>query len=63
MGLGRLLLTGLAAYGVYKYSKMSSQEKSELIAKGKKLVNENIGNLSGRASNTANNVLDGRNYQ
>ena len=63
MGLGRLLLTGLAAYGVYKYSKLSSQEKSELLAKGKKLVNDNLSNLSGKASNTADNVLNGRSYQ
>jgi hypothetical protein len=43
--LGSLLLAGAAAYGLYKVSKMSSQERSELVDKGKKLVNDNLGGL------------------
>ena len=43
--LGSLLLAGAAAYGLYKVSKMSTQERSELLNKGKKLVNDNLGSL------------------
>ena len=45
-GLGSLLLLGAAAFGYYKYSKMSEQQKRELMDKGKKLVNENLGGLT-----------------
>ncbi len=44
-GLGSLLLAGAAAYGLYKVSKMSAEERSDLLNKGKKLVNDNLGNL------------------
>jgi hypothetical protein len=44
-GLGSLLLAGAAAYGLYKVSKMSTQERSDLLNKGKKLVNDNLGSL------------------
>ena len=44
-GLGSLLLAGAAAYGIYKVSKMSAEERSNLVNKGKKLVNDNLGNL------------------
>lgn len=46
-GLGPLLLAGLAAFGYYKYSKMSDQEKQGLKDKGKKFVDENLGGLKG----------------
>jgi hypothetical protein len=39
-----LLLTGAAAFAAYKYSKMSEEEKRELLnklkAKGKKIYNQ-----------------------
>ena len=44
-GLGQLLLLGAAAFGAYKYSKMSDQQKKDLLDKGKKLVNDNLGGL------------------
>lgn len=44
-GLGSLLLLGAAAFGAYKYSKMSEQQKSDLKNKGKKLVDENLGRV------------------
>jgi hypothetical protein len=47
-GIGSLLLLGAAAFGAYKYSKMSDQQKKDLLAKGKKLVNDNIGGLKNR---------------
>ena len=43
--MGGLLLAGLAAFGAYKYSKMSEDEKRRLMDKGKKLVNDNLGSL------------------
>ncbi len=46
-GLGPLLLAGLAAFGYYKYSKMSDQEKRDLKEKGRKFVDENLGGLKG----------------
>ncbi len=46
-GLGPLLLAGLAAFGYYKYSKMSELEKQDLKNKGKKFVDENLGQLKG----------------
>lgn len=45
-GIGSLLLLGAAAYGAYKYSQMSDQQKKDLLDKGKKLVNDNLGGLS-----------------
>ena len=44
-GLGSLLLLGAAAFGAYKYSKMSDQQKKDLLDKGKKVVNDNLGGL------------------
>ena len=44
-GLGKLLLLGAAAFGAYKYSKMSDQQKKDLVTKGKKIVNDNLGGL------------------
>jgi hypothetical protein len=39
--IGSLLLAGAAAFGLYKYSKMSQQDKDNLLNKGKKLFEEN----------------------
>jgi uncharacterized membrane protein YgcG len=45
-GIGSLLVAGLAAYGLYKYTKMTEQEKQEFIGglkeRGKKFYDENI---------------------
>jgi hypothetical protein len=52
-----LLLTAAAAYGYYRYSKMSSQQKNDLLAKGKELLNKNFGgltNIFSRGRTTAN---------
>jgi hypothetical protein len=43
--LGSLLLAGAAAYGIYKLSKMSSEQRTDLLNKGKKLVSDNLGGL------------------
>ena len=43
---GSLLLAGLAAYAIYRYSKMTDEEKREFVSsireKGKKFYDENI---------------------
>jgi hypothetical protein len=44
-GLGALLLLGAVAFGVNKYSKMTDQQKKDLVDKGKRLVNDNLGGL------------------
>ena len=54
-GLGALLLLGAVAFGVNKYSKMTDQQKKDLVDKGKKLVNDNLGsfnNLLGKKTET-----------
>jgi len=53
-GLGSLLLLGAAAFGAYKYSQMSEQEKKNLKAKGKKFVDENLGSLKGAFGGNGN---------
>ncbi len=45
-GIGSLLLLGAAAFGAYKYYQMSDQQKKQLMDKGKKLVNDNLGGLT-----------------
>ena len=45
MKVAPLLLAGLAAFGYYKYSKMSEQEKKDLLNKGKKFMDDNLGSL------------------
>ncbi|MCU7551094.1 hypothetical protein OCK74_18385 [Chitinophagaceae bacterium LB-8] len=46
MGLGSLLLAGAAAFAYYKYSKMSDQQKRDLVnglkEKGKKFYDEKV---------------------
>ena len=46
--LSGLVLAGLAAFAYYKYSKMSDQQKKDLLNKGKKLVNDNLGAIKNR---------------
>ena len=40
-----LLLAGLAAFGYYKYSKMTPEQKNSLIERGKGLLHKNFGGL------------------
>jgi hypothetical protein len=56
-GLGGLLLLGAAAFGAYKYSKMSDQQKRDLKDKGKRFVDDNLGglkNMFGQKGTTQN---------
>ena len=47
-GLGSLLLLGAAAFGAYKYSKMSDQQKKDLLDKGKRLLNDSVSSIKNR---------------
>ena len=41
-GLGTLLLAGAAAFGYYKYSKMTAAEKDQLKQKAMKFYEDNV---------------------
>ena len=45
-----VLLVAAAAYGLYKYKKMSAEEKRELMAKGRDFMDRKLGlgNLFGK---------------
>lgn len=52
-----LLLAAAAAYGIYRYTKLSKEEKDSLMEKGKDFLNKNLGGLSdilGKAKATSN---------
>jgi hypothetical protein len=41
-----LLLAAAAAYGVYRYSKMTPEQKTNLKTKGKEFIDKNLGDLT-----------------
>jgi hypothetical protein len=41
------LLFAAAAYGLYKYSRMTPEEKSDIKKRGKDFLNKNVGNAFG----------------
>lgn len=52
-----LLLAAAAAYGAYRYTKMTAEQKSSLKAKGKDFLNKNLGdmnNLFGKTKTATN---------
>ncbi len=52
-----LLLAAAAAYGAYKYSRMTPEQKNGLKTKGKDFLNKNMGglnNLFNKAKATTN---------
>jgi hypothetical protein len=56
--LGMLIAAGAAAYGIYKYSKMTPEQKSSLKTRGKDFFDKNLGglgNLFGKKASTVNN--------
>jgi len=60
---GALLLAGLAAYAVYRISKMSQEDKTKLANdlkdKGRQLIDQlNPGNLKEKFSRTANHAYE-----
>lgn len=55
-GIG-LLLAAAAAYGYYKYSKMSPEQRNSLKQKGKDFLDKNLGgvkNMFGKKASVAN---------
>lgn len=46
--LGSLLLAGAAAYGLYKVSKMSPEQRKDLLDKGKRTVTDNFDSLKNK---------------
>ncbi len=49
-----VLLAAAAAYGYYRYSKMTPEQKKRMMQKGKDLLNDNfggIGDFFGKKSN------------
>ena len=59
-GIGSLLLLGAAAFGAYKYSKMSDQQKKDLLDKGKKFVDNNLGGLKNMFGKGDSQATDSR---
>ena len=56
-GLG-LLLAAAAAYGAYRYSKMSPEQKNNLKQRGKDFLDKNLGgmkNMFGKKTEVAPN--------
>ena len=52
-----LLLAAAAAFGIYKYSKMSPEQKNNLKTRGKSFLDKNLGGLGhvfGKKTPTAN---------
>lgn len=55
-GIG-LLLAAAAAYGYYKYSKMTPEQRNSLKQKGKDFLDKNLGgvkNMFGKKTSAAN---------
>ena len=40
-----VLLAAAAAYGYYRYSKMTPEQKKKMVAKGKDLLKDNFGGI------------------
>lgn len=59
-GLPGLLLAGAAAYGLYKLSKLSTEERTDLVNKGKKLVTDNIPGLKNAFGGNNETATNGR---
>ncbi len=60
---GGLLLAGLAAYGIYKYYKMSGQQRTDLVSgikeKGKSILDKIV---PGGMKNTFGNKEESNNF-
>lgn len=59
------LLAAAAAYGVYRYSKMTPDQKSNLRTKGKDFLNKysgSLNNMFGQKKPTMNGAVSGSDY-
>ena len=57
-----LLLAAAAAYGAYRYSRMSPQQKTDIKARGKDFLDKNLGdvkNLFSKAKHTTTSNTNG----
>ena len=41
-----VLLAAAAAYGAYRYNKLSAEEKTQMKQRGKDFINKNLGDLT-----------------
>ncbi|MEO5948307.1 MAG: hypothetical protein ABIP79_15925 [Chitinophagaceae bacterium] len=41
----KLLIAAAAGYGIYKYSKMTPEQKNDLKVKGKEFIKKNVGDI------------------
>jgi hypothetical protein len=57
-----MLLGAIAAYGAYKYSKMSAEEKNALKSKGRDFFNKNLGGLNNLFSRKTSPVTNTNGY-
>ncbi len=51
-----LLLAAAAAYGIFKYSKLTPEQKNSLMTKGKDLLSKNLGSLKNTAHKASSTV-------
>ena len=56
-----LLLAAAAAYGAYRYSKMTPEQKGDLRTKGQDFLNKNLGGLK-NIFNTKKATSNGSGY-
>jgi len=55
-----LILAAAAAFGIYKYSRMSPEQKNNLKSRGKSFLDKNLGglgNMFGKKSHSANGAV------
>lgn len=45
-----LLLAAAAAYGIYRYSKLTPEQRNSLMTKGKDLLSKNLGTLKNKVN-------------
>jgi hypothetical protein len=41
-----MLVAAAAAYGIFRYSKLTPEQKNDLMAKGKDLLNKGLGSVT-----------------
>ncbi len=53
-----LLLAAAAAYGAYRYSKLTPEQKNGLMTKGKDFLNKNLGSLKNEMNKTSSKATE-----
>ena len=57
-----LLLAAAAAYGAYKYSRLSPTQKTDLRTRGRDLLNKNLGSVKSLFSRRKSATVNGSDY-